>query len=86
MYKITDLWLRACSDNTQVGIHEKWFCLSDVNVKDESQLPFTSFGKEEREKKDSEENEERNAIPSAKTDEKSVSSNLVRRKMKILSA
>nr|XP_022305668.1 uncharacterized protein LOC111112452 isoform X2 [Crassostrea virginica] len=48
----------------------------DVNVKDESQLPFTSFGKEEREKKDSEENEEGNAIPSAKTDEKSVSSNL----------
>nr|XP_022303196.1 uncharacterized protein LOC111110852 [Crassostrea virginica] len=49
---------------------------NDVNVKEESQLPFTSFEKEESEKKDTEEKGGGNAIPSAKTDEKSASSNL----------
>nr|XP_022309237.1 uncharacterized protein LOC111114983 isoform X3 [Crassostrea virginica] len=48
----------------------------DVYVKEESQLPFTSFGKEEAEKKDTEEKGEGNVIPSAETDEKSASSNL----------
>lgn len=48
-------------------------------------MPFTSFGKEEAEKKDTEEKGEGNVIPSAETDEKSASSNLVSRKMKILS-
>nr|XP_022307620.1 uncharacterized protein LOC111113620 [Crassostrea virginica] len=48
----------------------------DVNIKDESQLPFTSFGKEESEKQGHEENVEGNANPSAETDEKSASSNL----------
>lgn len=48
-------------------------------------MPFTSFGKEETEKKDTEEKGEGNAIPSAETDEKSASSNLVRWITKILS-
>ncbi|XP_078329238.1 uncharacterized protein LOC111114983 isoform X2 [Crassostrea virginica] len=46
------------------------------SVQEESQLPFTSFGKEEAEKKDTEEKGEGNVIPSAETDEKSASSNL----------
>ena len=85
MYKITDLLLRPYSVYSSSYI---WItnCVSDVNVKEESQLPFTSFGKEEAEKKDTEEKGEGNAIPSAETDEKSASSNLVRWIPKILSA
>ena len=63
----------------------KYFCVLDVKIQEESKLPFTSFGKEERKIKDTEENVEGNAIPSAERDEKSASSNLVSRKMKILS-
>nr|XP_022310565.1 uncharacterized protein LOC111115934 isoform X1 [Crassostrea virginica] len=48
----------------------------DVNIKDESQLPITTFGKKESEKQDTEENVDGNANPSAETDEKSASSNL----------
>nr|XP_022307618.1 uncharacterized protein LOC111113618 [Crassostrea virginica] len=48
----------------------------DVKIQEESKLPFTSFGKEERKIKDTEENVEGNAIPLAERDEKSASSNL----------
>ena len=75
---------RAYCDNTQVRMQENIFCVLDVKIQEESKLPFTSFGKEERKIKVTEENVEGNAIPSAERDEKSASSNWVSIKMKIL--